>query len=174
MNGTRRKLFISYYNVDETYRKRFEDLFGHLFINKSVKPGDIDEDLSTNYVKRLIQKGYLNDTSVLVVLVGPKTYCRKYVDWEISAGLDSRVGGRTGLIGLCLPNHPDYKKDKYTSDIVPPRLVDNIKTGYAKFYDWTESETLIKNRVEEAFKAKTSKSHLINNSSAQYKNNRCS
>lgn len=174
MNGTRRKLFISYYNEDQYYRDRFEKLFGHLFVNKSVKPGDIGTDLSTEYVKRLIQRDYITDTSVVVVLVGPNTHCRKYVDWEIYAGLSKKVGGYSGLIGIRLPNHPDYSKDYYRKDSMPPRLVDNLESKYAKFYNWTENENSIKNWVEEAFKAKTSKSYLINNSRTQYKNNRCS
>lgn len=142
---TRHKVFISYYHKDDQYyRNQFEELFGHLFINKSVEPGDIDTDVSTEYIKRLIQKNYITDTSVLIVLVGPKTYCRKHVDWEISAALSKKVGGYSGLLGLCLPTHPDYSKDKYKADIVPPRLVDNLKSGYAKFYDWTEDENKIK------------------------------
>lgn len=40
---TRRKVFISYYHKDDQYyRNRFEDLFGHLIMSKSVEPGDID------------------------------------------------------------------------------------------------------------------------------------
>ncbi|MBN1234575.1 MAG: TIR domain-containing protein [Methanotrichaceae archaeon] len=30
----------------------------------------------------MIHLKYIEDSSVLVVLVGPKTYCRKHVDWE--------------------------------------------------------------------------------------------
>ncbi|GIX40489.1 MAG: hypothetical protein KatS3mg129_0222 [Leptospiraceae bacterium] len=95
---TRHKVFINYYHKeDEYYRNRFEELFGHLFINRSVKPGDIDTDVSTEYIKRLIQEDYISDISVLVVLVGSKTYCRKHVDWEISAALMKKVGGYSGL-----------------------------------------------------------------------------
>lgn len=80
------KLFISYYhNNDEYYKNKFEELFGDLFINKSVKLGDIDDDLSEEYIKRLIRENYISDTSVVVVLVGKNTYCRKHVDWEISS-----------------------------------------------------------------------------------------
>jgi hypothetical protein len=171
---TQHKVFVSYYHKDdEYYRNRFEELFGHLFINKSVEPGDIDTDLSTEYIKRLIQQNYITDTSVLVVLVGPKTYCRKHVDWEISAALNKKVSGYSGLLGLCLPTHPDYDKDKYKADIVPPRLVDNLKSGYAKFYDWTEDESEIKKWVEEAFSNRIEKAHLIDNSRLQFKYNKC-
>lgn len=171
---TRHKVFLSYYHKDDQqYRNRFDELFSHLFISKSVKPGDIDTDLSTEYIKRLIQQGYIEDTSVLIVLVGKKTYCRKHVDWEISAALNKKVGGYSGLLGLCLPTHPDYEKSEYTADIVPPRLVDNIKSEYAKFYDWTENEANIKRRVEKAFKDRISEVDKIDNSRIQFKINRC-
>lgn len=174
-SDTRHKVFISYYhNDDQYYRNRFEQLFGHLFISKSVNPGDIETDLSTEYIKRLIQQGYISDTSVIIVLVGQKTYCRKHVDWEISAALSKKVGGYSGLLGLCLPTHPDYNRDKYQADIVPPRLVDNLQTGYAKFSDWTGSESIIKKRVEDAFQARISRADKIDNSRVQYVNNRCS
>ncbi|MDH7552614.1 MAG: TIR domain-containing protein [Spirochaetota bacterium] len=148
-------------------------MFGHLFISKSVEPGDIDTDVSTEYIKRLIQQNYIKDTSVLVVLVGLKTWGRKHVDWEISAALNKKVGGYSVLLGLCLPTHPDYGKDKYNPDIVPPRLVDNLKSGNAKFYDWTEDEFKIKKWIEEAFQVRIDKVDKIDNSREQFKNNRC-
>lgn len=107
-SNARHKLFISYYHKnDEKYRDLFETLFGSMFINKSVKIGDIDTDISDDYIKRLIQENYITDSSVLVVLVGPNTYLRKHVDWEISAALSKKVGGYSGLLGLRLPTHPD-------------------------------------------------------------------
>lgn len=114
------KVFISYYHKDdEYYREKFEELFGDLFINKCVKPGDIDEDLSTDYIKRLIRENYISDTSIVIVLVGKKSHCRKHVDWEISAGLMKKAGGYSGLIGLCLPDNPDNGKDGYNEEITP-------------------------------------------------------
>lgn len=167
------KVFISYYHKeDQGYKEDFETLFGDIFINKSVGDGDIDDDLSADYIKRLIQKGYLTDTSVLVVLVGENTYKRKHVDWEISAALSKKVGGYSGLVGLCLPTHPNYGNDKYSPDIVPPRLVDNLKSGYAKFCDWTTSEETIQEIIEDAFNARIDRKDKIDNSREQFKKNR--
>lgn len=172
--AVKRKLFISYYHKDdEYYRYKFEELFGDLFVNKCVHPGDIDTDLGTDYIKRLIREKYISDTSVVIVLVGPKTYCRKHVDWEMSAGLMMKAGGYSGLLGLCLPEHPDHGNDKYTEKITPHRLVDNLKTGYAKYYDWPTNRFSIKNWIEEAFNAKNNKYHLIDNSRPQFGHNRC-
>jgi len=168
------KVFISYYHKDDQhYKERFEELFGHLFINKSVEPGDIDTEVSTDYIKHLIQEDYISDISVLIVLVGPKTHCRKHIDWEISAALNKKVGGYSGLIGLCLPLHPDYSRNQYDLDNVPLRLHDNIKTGYAKFYNWTEDENEIQRRIEEAFRAREDNVDSIDNSREQMEYNTC-
>ena len=168
---TKHKLFISYYhNDDEYYRDKFEELFGDLFINKSVQIGDIDDDLSEEYIKRLIRENYISDTSVVVVLVGKNTYCRKHVDWEISAGLRNNAG----LIGLALPSHSSYRKKEYSSGDVPGRLVDNLQSEYASFYDWTENRTSIFNKIEKAFERKSKMKDKKDNSRIQMNNNRCS
>ena len=178
MNNQKHKVFISYFHGnkecegDEQYRIKFEKLFENLFINKSVQKGDIDADNSNEYIKRLIQSHYIEDSSVLVVLVGSYTWSRKHVDWEISAALNKKVGGYSGLLGIFLPNHPDYGKYKYNADIIPPRLVDNLKTGYAALYDWTEEMSKIKKWVDDAFQNRISKSNLINNSLPQYGRNK--
>jgi len=167
---TRHKVFISYYHKDnEYYRNRFEELFGHLFINRSVKPGDIDTDVSTEYIKRLIQQNYITGTSVVVVLVGLKTSGRKHVDWEISAALSKKVDEYSGLLGISLPD----RKSWY--DEIPPRLTDNVKTGYAKVYTWDlvcASESRIKSAIEEAFQNRIDKADKIDNSREQFKYNR--
>lgn len=171
---SRHKVFVSYYHKDdEIYRQKFETQFGHLFINKSVSPGDIDEDNSTEYIKRLIQKDYISDTSVIVVLVGPKTYCRKHVDWEISAALNKKVGGYSGLLGIVLPNHPDASRTEVRNDTIPSRLLENIQSGYAKFINWTTSETTINSYINDAFDARLSRADKIINSSPQFDRNRC-
>jgi hypothetical protein len=168
---TKHKLFISYYhNDDEKYRNKFEELFGDLFINKSVKLGDIDEDLSTEYIKRLIREKYISDTSVVVVLIGKHTYCRKHVDWEISAGL----GNNTGLVGLILPTHNCYNKDMCLHKDLPDRLVENLKTDYALLYDWTENRNSMKNIIEKTFENKLKMQDKKVNPKKQMKNNRCS
>ena len=89
---TRHKVFISYYHKDDQpYKDAFEKAFSHFFINKSVQDGDINTDVSTEYIKQLIQKDFITDASVLVVLFGPNTWGRKHVDWEISAVLNKKL-----------------------------------------------------------------------------------
>ena len=171
----RRRVFVSYYHQDELYRDLFEVQFGHLFTNHSVKFGDIQTDLSTEYIKRLIREGHISSASVVIVLVGLKTYCRKHVDWEIAAGLTKTIGGSgfSGLLGLCLPNHPSYGKPGYDATVVPVRLVDNLMSGFAKLYDWTDDERLLRTWVEEAFARRDSQADMRDNNRLQFLRNRC-
>lgn len=166
------KVFLSYYHDDDQYYKNaFEQKFGHLFISKSVGIGDISTDVSAEYIKRLIQEDYISDASVLVVLVGPNTWRRKHVDWEISAALNAKVGGYSGLLGLALPTHPSFGKSSYNLEDVPPRLVENLKTEFASLHDWTQDAGRITTLVNSAFQRRT-QSHLISNSLPQYQRNR--
>lgn len=176
--SSKHKVFVSYYHYDDQYyRDEFERKFGHLFINKSVDSGDIDTDLSDEYIKRLIQEGYLTDSSVVLVLVGPKTYCRKHVDWEISAGLNKKVGGYSGLVGILLPEFPLSSDGKYSYSDIPPRLADNVKTGYSEIYTWGHAcndDTTIKSVIQTAFDNRISKSDKIDNTRLQYSEDICS
>jgi len=170
---TRYKVFVSYYHDDDQYyRNRFQQLFGHLFISKSVERGAINTDADADYIKRLIQEDYVSGSSIILVLVGRRTWGRKHVDWEISAGLDKRVGEHcAGLLGVCLPTHPDYGSGKVNPTIVPPRLIDNVHSGYARFYNWTEEGSILKQHLEDAYQARISRADRIDNSRLRFDNN---
>ena len=156
---TKRKTFLSYYHKDDQlYKKYFENLFGDLMINKSVQDGDIDSDNSDGYIKQLIQKEYLRDTTILVVLIGNNTKHRKHVDWEISGALNYKVGDHyAGLLGVVLPSHPDYKKTKNQriKSNYPKRFIENYESGYAVMIDWTENRAYMQNAIEKAFKLRS-------------------
>jgi hypothetical protein len=169
---SKHNVFISFHHeLDQDYKDKFEILFGDLFNNKSVNDNEIDENLSTEYIKRLIRENHITASSVCVVLIGKETYKRKHVDWEIYAALDKKVGGYSGLLGILLPTHPDSKRNEYNPGLIPPRLVDNIKSGYAIIYDWTYKENEIKKWIEIAFNDRIEKADKIDNSRIQYKNN---
>ena len=170
----RHKVFLSYYHKDdERWREKFEESFSPYFINKSVKIGDIDPDNSALYTKRLIMEKYITDTSVLIVLIGPHTWGRKHVDWEISAALNYKVGNHyAGLMGLILPTHASYRQMYYDESIVPPRLVANQRSGYARIYDWTYDADTIKGYVQTAFDERKSKSHLRVRGAEQFARNK--
>lgn len=173
-NISKRKTFISYYhNDDQNYRERFENLFGDLVVSKSVDDGDINSDNSDEYIKRLIQSDYLKDTTVLIVLVGAKTKCRKHVDWEISGAISAKVGGNSGLVGILLPSHPDYGTGKWSEGNLPKRLAANIESGYAKLYDWTDDRATMQKYIETAFKDKARVDDIVNNTIPQMQKNKC-
>jgi hypothetical protein len=171
----KRKTFVSYYHHDDQlYRERFENLFGDLIVSKSVQQDDIKVDNSADYIKQLIQCDYLHDTTVLVVLVGRKTYCRKHVDWELSGALDLKVGDAySGIIGLLLPTHPDYGKTEYTTDLLPKRLAANVKSGYALLYDWTNDRMETQRRIEACYNQRKESDKIVNRSIAQMQKNSC-
>lgn len=183
----RHKVFISYHHAnDEFYKNEFDKKFGNCFINKSVTAGEYNEDLSSDYIKRLIREDKISDCSVVVVLIGSETYKRKHVDWEIYAGLCKKAGGYSGLIGLILPSYYDTSEnkhlkgqDKYNTSTVPPRLQDNIKTEFAAIYKWEQTQFKnlsgvypIENWIEEAFDRKNNECDKIDNSREQFKYNR--
>ncbi|SEL70063.1 TIR domain-containing protein [Parapedobacter koreensis] len=149
----KRKTFISYYHDDDQwYKEAFKNLFEDLITHKSVEDGDIDSDNTDGYIKQLIQKDYLTDVTVLIVLLGPNTKHRKHVDWEISGALNLKVGDRyAGLLGLKLPSHPNFGSGQHNYNNLPSRLSDNLKTEYAVIRDWTEDRAKNQEYIELAF-----------------------
>ncbi len=174
--STKRKTFVSYYhNDDQVYKDKFINLSDDLIINKSVEDGDINSDVSDEYIKQLIQKGFLSDTTVLVVLLGNKTKCRKHVDWKISGALNYKVGDNyAGLLGLKLPSHADYGTGKHHYSNLPQRLVDNLKTGYAIIRDYTTDRKKLQEYIELAYSNRSSQKNNRINSRKQLQKNLCS
>lgn len=172
-NISKRKTFISYYHSDDQkYKEQFKNLFGDLTTHKSVEDGDIDSESSDNYIKQLIQNGYLADTTVLVILIGPNTKHRKHIDWEISGALNIKVGDKcSGILGLKLPNHPDFGNDNYISTNLPARLSDNLKTGFAIIKDWTPNRIKMQEYIEEAFNRRATHYDKRDNSRIQMTKN---
>lgn len=175
IHQTKRKTFVSYYHKDDSeYKKKFLNLMDDLIVNKSVEDGDINSDVSDEYVKQLIQKEYLHDTTVLIVLLSNKTKCRKHVDWEISGALNFKVGDSyAGILGLKLPTHSDYGTGKYTYSLLPDRLSDNLKSGYAVIRDYTTDRKKLQEYIEEAYNRRKTHTDKRVNSRTQMKNDTC-
>ena len=170
----KRKVFVSFYNKDNCYRESFDKLFDDIFISKSVDKGDIASDNADDYVKHLIQNDYLADTSVLVILIGPSTKCRKHVDWEIYGSLDHKVGDHhAGFLGLKLPSHQDFGTGQHTYDLLPKRLSENLKSHYAIIRDWTTDRVQMQEYVEIAFSNRTNDYLIKNRSISQMQRNTC-
>ena len=99
------------------------------------------------------------------MLCGADTWRRKYVDWEIKAALDQQMGILAIQLPTLLPTAAG------SSVIVPGRLVDNIKSGYAVFTSWaTATKTMdgISDLIEDSL---TRSKKLIDNSRAKRERN---
>lgn len=172
---TKRKTFVSYYHKEDSeYKKNFLNLMDDLIVNKSVNDGDINSDVRDEYVKQLIQKEYLHDTTVLIVLLSNKTKCRKHVDWEISGALNYKVGDSyAGLLGLLLPTHDDYGSGQCTYSKIPDRLADNFKEEYAVVRDYTTDRKKLQEYIEEAYNLRKTHANKRVNSRVQMKDDTC-
>lgn len=175
--GVKHKVFLSYYHRDDqSYRDAFEKKFADVYITKTVQPGEIRSDNQAEYIKRLIQDGYIEDASIIVVLVGPKTKCRKHVDWEISAGLNKKVGGYSGLIGILLPTFPLTADGKYRRADLPKRLDENVDSKFASLYTWdtiTRGTTELTRALDEAFERRVVRADRVKNALPQMQRNTC-
>lgn len=168
----RHKVFISFYhNDDQVYKTYIDRNLSRNIINKSVMEGEYSTDNSDEYIKRLIREDKISDSSVVVVLVGPNTKNRKHVDWEIYAGLRPSINGNSGLIGIFLPTVRRAANGGYYYDDMPARLADNIKSGYAAFYDWDYAISHFDSIIEDAFNNRISRRKMIDNSRPQMQRN---
>ena len=152
----RHNVFVSYHHSqDQAYKNRFVDLMDDKMVDLSVNLGDIiDQNQPNEAVLQRIREDHIARVSVTVVLIGRCTWKRKYVDWEIGASLrDTQMNPRCGLIGILLPNHPDYGRNTYRNRFLPPRLVDNLgdEHRYASVYSWSDNSNEVKRWIHKAF-----------------------
>ena len=169
-NIPKHKVFISYHHAnDEDDKKEFVELFCDMldgFIDNSVWDGDIDDkNLNAEQIYKKIRDDYIKDSTVTIVLIGKETWKRKHIDWEIATSLvNGSVNKRNGLIGILLPSYDwtdsfdDFDKCESTENggyfnpcTIPPRLHDNVKSGYAKIYNWSYDIDFIKKIIHETF-----------------------
>ena len=152
----RHNVFISYYHEeDQKYKDRFVQMMGDNIIDKSVNIGAIDDNnLPTEATLQRIREDYIAQVSVTVVLIGCCTWQRKYVDWEIGASLrHTATNPRCGLLGILLPNHPNFRRGQCNTRLIPPRLADNCKGDipFASIYDWTTDADTVRSWIHKAF-----------------------
>ena len=170
------KVFISYHDEDREYKKRFVQMMGPRIVDQSVDDDDIDDnDIKVDTIRQKIRDGFIRNATVTIVLIGPCTWQRKHVDWEIGSSLrETKKNSRCGLLGILLPNHPNYRSKKRNPCLMPPRLADNCKgdDAYARIYDWPSPWTpaRIGEWIHTAFVRR--KGTAPNNGRVQFKNNR--
>ena len=170
----RHRVFVSYHHADQAYKDSFVQMMGDDIVDESVSDGDIDDDnLPTETIRQRIRDGFIRDATVTVVLIGPCTWQRKHVDWEIGSSLRStKLNSRCGLLGILLPNHWNRQRGQYNPRLIPPRLADNsgVENPYAVIYDWSMYPTEIRRWIHTAFERRSGTPP--NNGRKQFRNNR--
>ncbi len=170
----RHKCFVSYHEADTDEVEEFLDSFGDIFIARiiGVSPEDpfIDSD-SADYIKRRIRELYLTDSTVTIVLIGKCTWARRFVDWEIASTLRNDPSNkRSGLLGITLPSATDYDGRK-----APARLSDNLAPAdgeaYARWKKHPTTKTDLRIWIEDAFTARDTRAHLIDNTRDLFSDN---
>ena len=161
----RHKVFISYYyEDDEVWKDRFIHMMGDRIVDKSVNVGDIiDYNIRIGEALRQVREEHLAEATVTVVLIGPRTWQRKFVDWEIGATLrDTRMNRRCGLLGILLPCHPGHRQPERNPHLVPPRLADNCggDDPFAQICDWPGSRNkrrgdVVQGWIHKAYRRRT-------------------
>ena len=174
-----RKVFISYYhNDDDEWKRRFAQKAENVIIDKSVDTGDIDDaNLNIGEIRRRIRDDYIATATVTIVLIGPRTWQRKHVDWEIASSIShTDKNSRCGLLGILLPNHPNYGGGELKLALVPPRLADNCggDNPYAMIYNWPKRRAPERLREWIDFAFLRSKGPYPDNSSMHFARNRTS
>ena len=136
----RHKVFISFHEQDIQYKERFVGMMGKRIVDRSVDTGNIDDTgLKVTTVRQKIRDDYISDATVTIVLIGPCTWQRKHVDWEIGSSMrKTKKNPRCGLVGILLPNHPHYWKGTLNPYLIPPRLAGNWQGDdpYTLIYKW--------------------------------------
>ena len=109
---------------------------------------ELIESKNDDYVMRQIREDHLSDSTVTLLFIGKDTWSRKFVDWELAASLhQGPVAGKpNGVVAILSP--------ELTDAILPDRLVDNLQTGYAKFYPYPKNRAQLAKWIEEAYQAR--------------------
>ena len=149
----RHNVFISHHDADRDYKRRFIQMMRDFIVNVSVDEDDIDDsDLAAETIRQEIRNRHIRQASVTVVLIGPCTWQRMHVDAEIHSSIrHTDYNQRCGLLGIWLPNHPDYGSDECSERLIPARLVDNIDGDdpYARLYDWPRKKARRRDSVRQ-------------------------
>jgi len=163
----RRKCFVSYHHEDLGAVDAFIARFGpQNFIKRGVTlPDEVIDSTNTDYVMRRVRELYVRDSTVTIVLIGPCTWSRRFVDWEIQASLRQPASGfPNGLIGILL--------DRAARPALPPRFRLNRDSGYARYHYYPSSASSLEEWIEDAYLARQSRTQLIRNPRERFLRNR--
>ena len=169
----RHRVFISFHHEDQRCKDSFVKMMGDNIVDESVDIGDIPQNIAVETIRQNIRDNFIRNASVTIVLIGPGTWQRKHVDWEIGSSLrDSGHNPRCGLLGILLPNHPNFDTGEYNPRLIPPRLAKNCvgDDPYARIYNWTSQPNTVRDWIHTAFIRR--RGTQPDNSLDQFANNR--
>lgn len=165
--GIKRRVFISHYRGDRVEVDDFIEKFANqekVFTPYVLGANDNDEFIKStkpDYVMSQIREKYLLDTTITIVLIGSCTHSRRYVDWELKSSLRQGDYTPNGVIGILLPSQG-------SSAHLPPRFRDNWTKEhidcYARYWAYPSSAEVLGRWIEDAYAARTTRAHLIQNS----------
>jgi hypothetical protein len=98
-------LFVSHYGGDEKYIEKFKQLISHEYDTRdgSVVKSDPNNAHNPEYIKSII-RSQIDWAGKIVVLIGPETHNRDWVDWELEyAG----THGDKRIVGVYIPGATD-------------------------------------------------------------------
>lgn len=172
--GIKRRVFISHYRGDRYEVDAFIDEFSNrqkVFTPYVLGANDNDDFISSSnpeYVMTQLRKKYLQDTTVTIVLQSSCTHSRRYIDWELKSSLRQGEYTPNGVMGIILPSQG-------SSCWMPPRLEanwnENHNNCYARHWVYPSSAEQLGGWIEDAYNARTTRAHLIQNSQDMMKYN---
>ena len=156
MNSNELNIYISYFHIDEYFKDLLNDIIGYRYNIKSSPQEYYIKNNFNNYMAQL-DKDNQNEENVFIVLVGTDTYRSKNVDWELQFGLRHN----NPILGLCLPTNDDFRKERCRPKNMPAKLFNNLYSGYASYFDWTDSFKDLKDYINISINNKLHKHALI-------------
>lgn len=161
----RRKVFVSYSRIDEREVASFVNHWASVqgvFTPKMIGAGsryDPIQSQQADYIMSVIRRDFIGDATVTMLLLGSCTHARRYVDWELKASLRQGEYSPNGLFAVLLASQDG-------SAWLPDRFRDNWSRNrecYARFWPSPGSAQQLRGYIEDAFAARTTRTHLIDN-----------
>ena len=159
MVATQQKVYFSYsHREGKKFKVFLEENFKDLISNKTVSDDELNPKRGADYREKLVNEEYIDENTLLIVLVGKSTRCKKHVDWEIYTALKNNCY----VIGVILPEIKMPNGRLVYGDI-PARLADNVKSGYSKLYTWNYFINYFEEILDTAYQNKIDIKDNINN-----------
>jgi len=98
MNSNSKNVFISHYGKDDEHVQKLKQLLSnknYILRNSSIDSTKSNDAQNEHYIKYNLLKPGLQWSSTCIVLIGPQTHTRPWVNWEIEQAfkLDKKIIG---------------------------------------------------------------------------------